>query len=171
MMGNVVADEELRYGDTVPNGTYRDMVVNLPVCDPDKIMCPVLIIRAEHDGIATDEDVMGFFSRLPNADKQMTKIGGLAHTALLGINRHRFYHAVAGFLTMPERRRHAWRRAGPALAGRGAGGRHHGIERGGGTGAGDRAGRALRKSHRQPGALRVLDRRRSRDQGAGRRPA
>jgi pimeloyl-ACP methyl ester carboxylesterase len=103
MMGNVVADEELRYGDTVPNGTYRDMVVNLPVCDPDKILCPVLIIRAEHDGIATDEDVMGFFSRLPNVDKQMTKIGGLAHTALLGINRHRFYHTVYGFLSMPER--------------------------------------------------------------------
>jgi pimeloyl-ACP methyl ester carboxylesterase len=103
MMGNVVADEELKYGNTVPNGTYRDMVVNLPVCDPDKILCPVLIIRAEHDGIATDEDVMGFFGRLPNADKQMTKIGGLAHTALLGINRHRFYHTVYGFLSMPER--------------------------------------------------------------------
>jgi pimeloyl-ACP methyl ester carboxylesterase len=103
MIGNVVADEELRYGDTVPNGTYRDMVVNLPVCDPDKILCPVLIIRAEHDGIATDADVMGFFGRLPNADKQMTKIGGLAHTALLGINRHRFYHTVSGFLSMPER--------------------------------------------------------------------
>ena len=53
--------------------------------------------------VATDEDVMGFFARLPNADKQMTKIGGLAHTALLGINRHRFYHAVNGFLGMPER--------------------------------------------------------------------
>ncbi len=103
MMGDIVANEELRYGDTVPNGTYRDMVVNLPVCDPDKIMCPVLVIRAEHDGIATDEDVMGFFGRLPNADKQMTKIGGLAHTALLGINRHRFYHTVHGFLTMPDR--------------------------------------------------------------------
>lgn len=103
MMGDVVANEELRYGDTVPNGTYRDMVVNLPVCDPDKILCPVLVIRAEHDGIATDEDVMGFFGHLPNADKQMTKIAGLAHTALLGINRHRFYHTVQGFLSMPER--------------------------------------------------------------------
>lgn len=117
MMGNVVADEELRYGDTVPNGTYRDMVVNLPVCDPDKIMCPVLVIRAEHDGIATDEDVMGFFGRLPNADKQMTKIGGLAHTALLGINRHRFYHTVYGFLTMPDR---------IALGSAPAGAAHHG---------------------------------------------
>jgi pimeloyl-ACP methyl ester carboxylesterase len=117
MMGNVVAEQELRYGDTVPNGTYRDMVVNLPVCDPDKILCPVLIIRAEHDGIATDDDVMGFYGRLPNADKQMTKIGGLAHTALLGINRHRFYHAVYGFLSMPER---------IALGGRPAGATTHG---------------------------------------------
>lgn len=103
MMGQVVADEELKYGDTVPNGTYLDMVQNLPVCDPEKIRCPVLIVRAEHDGIATDEDVMGFFARLPNADKQMVKIGGLAHTALLGINRHRFNHAVHAFLSMPDR--------------------------------------------------------------------
>lgn len=103
MMGQWVADEELKYGDTVPNGTYLDMVQNLPVCDPEKIRCPVLVIRAEHDGIATDEDVMGFFAKLPNADKQMVKIGGLAHTALLGINRHRFHHAVNAFLSMPER--------------------------------------------------------------------
>ena len=103
MMGQVVADEELKYGDTVPNGTYLDMVQNLPVCDPGKIRCPVLIIRAEYDGIATDEDVMGFFAKLPHADKQMVKIGGLAHTALLGINRQRFHHAVAAFLSMPER--------------------------------------------------------------------
>jgi pimeloyl-ACP methyl ester carboxylesterase len=103
MMGQVVADAELKYGDTVPNGTYLDMVQNLPVCDPAKIACPVLIIRAEHDGIATDEDVMAFYGRLPNADKQMVKIGGLAHTALLGVNRHRFHHAVHAFLTMPER--------------------------------------------------------------------
>jgi pimeloyl-ACP methyl ester carboxylesterase len=103
MLGQVVADEELKYGNTVPNGTYRDMVVNLPVCDPAKILCPVLIIRAEHDGIATDDDVVGFYSRLPNADKQMVKIGGLAHTAILGINRHRVFHAMHAFLTMPER--------------------------------------------------------------------
>ena len=62
------------------------------------------VTRAEHDGIATDEDVMGFFERLPNSDKQLVKIGGLAHTAPLGINRHRFWHALHAFLTMPERR-------------------------------------------------------------------
>ena len=103
MMGRVVAEAELKYGDTVPNGTYLDMVSKLPVCDPERIACPVLIVRAEHDGIATDEDVMAFYAKLPNADKQMVKIGGLSHTAVLGINRHRFHHALASFLSMPER--------------------------------------------------------------------
>jgi pimeloyl-ACP methyl ester carboxylesterase len=103
MIGDVVAETELQYGDTVPTGTYLDMVTKLPLVDPDKVECPVLMIRAEHDGIATEEDVMGFFSRLPNPDKQMVKIAGLAHTAPLGVNRHRFYHAIHAFLTMPER--------------------------------------------------------------------
>lgn len=104
MLGEVVADAELRYGDTVPTGTYLDMVTKLPLVDPEKIRCPVLITRAEHDGIATDEDILGFFERLPTADKQLVKIGGLAHTAPLGINRHRFWHALHAFLTMPETR-------------------------------------------------------------------
>ncbi|MDO9420610.1 MAG: alpha/beta fold hydrolase [Herminiimonas sp.] len=103
MIGDVVAEEELKYGDTVPTGTYLDMVTKLPLIDPDKITCPVLIIRAEHDGIATEEDVINFFSCLPNPDKQLVKISGLAHTAPLGVNRHRFYHAIQSFLTMPDR--------------------------------------------------------------------
>jgi hypothetical protein len=31
------------------------------------------------------------------------KIGGLAHTAILGVNRARFYHAVHSFISMPGR--------------------------------------------------------------------
>jgi pimeloyl-ACP methyl ester carboxylesterase len=103
MMGDVVAEAELKYGDTVPNGTYIDMVTKLPVVDPEKVLCPVLILRAEHDGIATDEDIMGFYAKLPNPDKQMVKIAGLSHTAPLGVNRQRFWHVIHGFLTMPPR--------------------------------------------------------------------
>ncbi|MDB5772236.1 MAG: hydrolase [Burkholderia sp.] len=103
MISDVVAEEELKYGDTVPTGTYLDMVTKLPLVDPDKVKCPVLMIRAEHDGIATEADLMDFFSRLPNPDKQMVKIAGLAHTAPLGVNRHRFYHAIYAFLSLPER--------------------------------------------------------------------
>lgn len=103
MIGDVVAETELKYGDTVPTGTYLDMVTNLPLVDPDKVKCPVLMIRAEHDGIATDEDLTNFFLRLPNPDKQMVKIAGLAHNAPFGVNRERFYHVIQAFLTLPKR--------------------------------------------------------------------
>jgi pimeloyl-ACP methyl ester carboxylesterase len=103
MLGDIIADLELKYGDSVPTGTYVDMTTKLPMVDPEKVLCPVLIVRAEHDGIATDEDIVGFYTRLPNPDKQMVKIGGLAHTAVLGVNRARFYHALHSFLTMPGR--------------------------------------------------------------------
>ncbi len=103
MLGEVVAEAELKYGDTVPNGTYIDMVTKLPLVDPEKVLCPVLIVRAEHDGIATDEDITGFYAKLPNPDKQISKIAGLAHTAFLGVNRQRFWHTVQAFLTVPPR--------------------------------------------------------------------
>ena len=103
MLGSVIADQEMKYGDSVPTGTYVDMTTKLPMVDPKRVQCPVMIIRAEHDGIATDADIMDFYAQLPNADKQMVKIAGLAHTALLGVNRGRFHHALHAFLSMPAR--------------------------------------------------------------------
>jgi len=102
-IGDIVADEEMKFGDSVPTGTYVDMTTKLPLVDPGQVRCPVMIIRAEHDGIATDEDIVGFYTKLPHPDKQMVKIGGLAHTALLGVNRARFHHALHAFLSMPAR--------------------------------------------------------------------
>jgi alpha-beta hydrolase superfamily lysophospholipase len=101
ILGDIVADEEMRYGDSVPTGTYVDMTTKLPLVDPEKLPMPVMIVRAEHDGIATDEDILAFYSKLPSADKQLLKIGGLAHTAMLGLNRARFWHALHSFLSMP----------------------------------------------------------------------
>ena len=103
MLGDAVAQAELEHGHTIPNGTYLDMVSKLPLVDPLLLACPVLILRAEHDGIATEEDLMAFFARLPHPDKQLVKLGGLAHTALLGINRRRLYHALLAFLSLPPR--------------------------------------------------------------------
>ncbi|HUQ27536.1 MAG TPA: alpha/beta fold hydrolase [Usitatibacter sp.] len=103
MLGDVIADLELKYGDSVPTGTYVDMTTKLPLVDPLKVLCPVMILRAEHDGIATDADILDFYAQLPNPDKQLVKIGGLAHTAMLGVNRARFHHALHSFLSMPSR--------------------------------------------------------------------
>lgn len=90
-------------GGSVPNGTYYDMCANLPVVDPERVTCPVLIVRGDHDGIATDDDVIDFFARLPHRDKQLVSIEGMAHNTQLGINRARFWHAMKSFLDMPAR--------------------------------------------------------------------
>jgi pimeloyl-ACP methyl ester carboxylesterase len=97
------AAEMANGGGSVPNGTYIDMCVNLPVCDPHKIHCPVLIYRGDHDGIATDDDVFAFFEALPNKDKQYVSMSGQAHNTAAGINRARFWHVLHGFLSMPPR--------------------------------------------------------------------
>jgi pimeloyl-ACP methyl ester carboxylesterase len=102
-VGDVIADNELQYGDTVPTGTYLDMCANLPVLDPTEIDCPTLVLRGEHDGVATEEDVLAFFSALPNSDKQLAIMAGMAHVAPLGLNRHRFWHLLESYLATPTR--------------------------------------------------------------------
>lgn len=102
-VADALADAELRYGDTMPTGTYLDMCAHLPVNDPHRIECPVLVVRGEHDGIATEEDLSAFFEALPNRDKQFVIIPGQAHVSYLGVNRARFRHVVHAFLTTPAR--------------------------------------------------------------------
>ncbi len=64
----------------------------------------VMIIRGEHDGIASMEDVIAFYNELPNSDKHFVTLSGQAHSTQLGINRHRFWHVLNAFLTLPSRR-------------------------------------------------------------------
>lgn len=101
---DALADAELALGDSVPNGTYLEMCAHLPIVDPLKIECPVCIIRGEYDGIAAEPDLIDFFARLPNKDKQFVFVSGLAHAATLGINRHKFWHAMESFMRVPENR-------------------------------------------------------------------
>ena len=101
LAADALADAELALSDSVPTGTYLDMCANLPFVDPAQIDCPVCLIRGEYDGIATEEDLLDFFSKLPSKDKQFVFISGLAHAATLGINRHKFWHAMQAFMTMP----------------------------------------------------------------------
>lgn len=103
-VADALADAELALYDSVPTGTYLDMCAHLPLVDPARIICPVLIIRGEYDGIATEEDLLDFFSRLPSKDKQFVFISGLAHAATLSINRHKFWHVMHAFQSVPESR-------------------------------------------------------------------
>ena len=102
-VADAFADAELAFGDSVPTGTYLDMCANLPVVDPTKLTCPVQILRGVHDGIATEEDLLAFFGKLATSDKQFVVLPGQAHVGMLGVNRHRMFHAMLDFLTMPAR--------------------------------------------------------------------
>ena len=103
-VADALADAELVYGDQVPTGTYLDMTANLPVVDPLKVLAPVMLVRGEHDGIASEEDLLDFFQKLPNPDRQFVVLPGAAHALVFGYNRHHLWHAVNAFLTMPPRR-------------------------------------------------------------------
>ncbi len=96
-----LADYELALGNTAPTGTYIDMAIHMPMVDPTKIACPVMIHRAATDGNATDAELLEFFGKLPSPDKQFVKLEGIAHVAVLGKNRFRTWHAIAAFLDMP----------------------------------------------------------------------
>ena len=97
-----LADEELKFGDQVPTGTYLDMTSKLPLVDPKKVLGPVLLVRGEYDGIATMNDLSDFFLQLPNGDKQFVVLPGMAHSVVQGTNRQVFWHAMHSFLSMPK---------------------------------------------------------------------
>jgi pimeloyl-ACP methyl ester carboxylesterase len=79
------------------------MTANLPVVDPLRVMAPVMIVRGEHDGIASEEDLFNFFTRLPNADRQFIILAGASHAVALGLSRHQLWHVMRAFLEMPGR--------------------------------------------------------------------
>jgi pimeloyl-ACP methyl ester carboxylesterase len=100
-VAEALADAELPFGEDIPTGTYLDMTANLPVVQPEQVKAPVLMIRGEHDGIATMEDLWDFFNRLPNGDRQFVVLSHAAHALALGLNRAQFWHVTHAFLSMP----------------------------------------------------------------------
>ena len=96
------ADAILELDNSVPTGTYVDMCANLPVCDPEKITVPTLIMRGEYDGIASFDDLLRFFEKLPNPDKQFVVMPGIAHASLQQKNHTLVKHILLSFFTQPE---------------------------------------------------------------------
>ena len=96
------ADAVCALDDSVPTGTYVDMCSRLPVVDPEKITVPTLIMRGQHDGIASMDDLLKFFAKLPNPDKQFTVMPGISHASFQQKNYMLVYHILAGWFTQPE---------------------------------------------------------------------
>ena len=97
-----VADEVLAHDDSVPNGTYVDMCMNLPLVNPQAIHVPTIVMRGQWDGIATEADLLGFFALLPNTDKQFVMMPGIAHTSFHQRKRELAFRVLHSFLTLHE---------------------------------------------------------------------
>ncbi len=95
------ADAVTALDDLVPTGTYVDMCSRLPVVDPEKITVPTLIMRGQWDGIASFEDLVAFFAKLPNPDKQFTVMPGISHASFQQKNYALVYHILASFFSQP----------------------------------------------------------------------
>jgi pimeloyl-ACP methyl ester carboxylesterase len=96
------ADAILKLDDSVPTGTYVDMCSKLPVVNPEKIKAPTIIMRGEFDGIAGLDDLIEFFKRLPNPDKQFAIMPGIAHASIQQKNYALMYHILLSFFSQPE---------------------------------------------------------------------
>lgn len=96
------ADAILALDDSVPTGTYVDMCSKLPVVDPQKITAPTVIMRGQFDGIAGIDDLLEFFKRLPNPDKQFSVMAGISHASFQQINYLMVYHILHSFFAQPE---------------------------------------------------------------------
>jgi pimeloyl-ACP methyl ester carboxylesterase len=95
------ADAILKLDDSVPTGTYVDMCSKLPLVDPASVRAPTLIMRGEYDGIAAVSDLIAFFERLPNPDKQFAFMPGIAHASFQQKNYALVYHILHSFFTQP----------------------------------------------------------------------
>ena len=95
------ADAILALDDSMPNGTYIDMCSKLPVVDPAKIAVPTVVLRGQYDGIAAMDDLVEFWKRLPNPDKQFTVMAGISHASFQQKNYMMVYHILRAYFTQP----------------------------------------------------------------------
>jgi pimeloyl-ACP methyl ester carboxylesterase len=96
------ADAILALDDSMPTGTYVDMCSKLPLLDPTQIVNPTLVMRGEYDGIASFDDLIEFFRKLPNSDKQFAVMAGISHASFQQKNYQVVYHILHSFFTQPE---------------------------------------------------------------------
>ncbi len=99
---DVFATEILKLDDSVPTGTYVDMCSKLPLVDPAKINVPTIVMRGQWDGIASFDDLIEFYKRLPHADKQFSVMEGISHASFQQKNYMSVYHLLHAYFTMPE---------------------------------------------------------------------
>jgi pimeloyl-ACP methyl ester carboxylesterase len=95
-------DAILALDDSVPTGTYVDMCSKLPLVDPARIAVPTILMRGQWDGIAGVDDLIEFFKRLPNPDKQFCVMPGISHASFQQKNYLMVFHILHAFFSQPK---------------------------------------------------------------------
>ena len=96
---------------------FADAVVALDTLGADRHLCRYvrasaggrsgqdqgadLIMRGQWDGIASVDDLIEFFKRLPNPDKQFTVMPGISHASFQQKNYALVFHILASFFAQP----------------------------------------------------------------------
>jgi pimeloyl-ACP methyl ester carboxylesterase len=96
------ADAILTLDSSMPTGTYVDMCSKLPLVDPAAIRTPTLLMRGEYDGIASEADLLDFFRRLPNMNKQFSFMAGISHASFQQKNYMVVYDILHAFFTLRD---------------------------------------------------------------------
>jgi pimeloyl-ACP methyl ester carboxylesterase len=96
------AEAILTLDDSMPTGTYVDMCSRLPLLDPQKLDIPTIVMRGEWDGIASFDDLIEFYKRIPHADKQFAVMKGISHASFQQKNYYNVYHILQAFFTQPQ---------------------------------------------------------------------
>jgi pimeloyl-ACP methyl ester carboxylesterase len=96
---NAFADAIIALDDSLPTGTYVDMCSKLPLLDPARLTMPTLVMRGEFDGIASMDDLIEFFRRLPSPDKQFTVMPGISHASFQQKNYLMVYDILLAFFS------------------------------------------------------------------------
>jgi pimeloyl-ACP methyl ester carboxylesterase len=92
----------LALDDSMPTGTYVDMCTHLPVVQPESLTMPVMIMRGQWDGIASFDDLIELFRRLPNPDKQFSVMPGISHASFQQKNYRLVYDLLYGYFSRAE---------------------------------------------------------------------
>ena len=80
----------------------RHLAINMPMVDPVQLTCPTCLVRPQHDGNASEEELFRFFRTLASKDKQFVLMQGMTHGGgMVGSQRHRLWHVIHAFLSCP----------------------------------------------------------------------
>jgi alpha-beta hydrolase superfamily lysophospholipase len=63
---------------------------------------PTIIMRGQWDGIASMEDLLAFFGKLPNPDKHFAVMPGISHASFQQKNYMLVFHILESFFRQPE---------------------------------------------------------------------